>query len=154
MIVLTRMCILHAYAANQEYFAAKISVESIKLMVQIIAAIEDVSTITEFPSGEVEEMTYKMMPPADSLEEIVPGWVAFIDAVGGFVSYRNERNPESLFWAIASAYQSVSNRACAEHKGVEGNCGFMDDEKEAEEKNGLCAREIAYQLAQLAALEV
>jgi hypothetical protein len=115
-----------------------------------MTAIEDVGSSKEFPSGDIEEMAYTVMPAADSPEEIVPGWVALIDAVGGFLSYRNERNPESLFWAIASAYQSVSNRACAEFHGIEGNCSFMDNQKDAEAKNELCACEIAYQLAQLA----
>ena len=153
MIVLARKCILHAHAVNQKYFAARVNAESVALMEQILAAIEDVSDINECPSGDIEGMSYKVMPAADSPDEIVPGWVALIDAVGGFVSYRNERNPESLFWAIASAYQSVSNRACAEFHGVEGNCGFMDDEKAMEEKNGLCAGEIAFQVAQLAEVE-
>jgi len=93
------------------------------------------------------------MPVADSPEEIIPGWVAFLDAVGSFVRYQHERNPESLFWAIASAYQSVSNRACAEYRGAEGNCAFMDDERETEAANDLCAREIAYELAQVNELE-
>ena len=153
MIVLTRRCILHAYAVNQKYFAARVSEKSIALVQQILAAIEDVSDINEFPSGDIEEMSYEIMPAADSPDDIVPGWVALIDAVGGFVSYRNERNPESLFWATASAYPSVSNRACAEFHGVDGNCGFMDDEKATEEENGLCACEIAYQIAQLAEVE-
>ena len=140
MIVLARRCILHAYAVNQRYFAARVSEKSIALMEQILAAIEDVSDISEFPSADIEEMSYKVMPAADSPDDIVPGWVALIDAVGGFVSYRNERNPESLFWATASAYQSVSNR----------DCGFMDDKKATEEKDGLCAGEIAFHIAQLA----
>jgi hypothetical protein len=150
MIILARKCILHAFAVNQKYFAPKVSAEAIARLEQIVAAIEDVSTVKEFPSTDVEEMAYTVMPAPDSPDEIVPGWVALLDAVGPFTSYRNERNPESLFWAIASAYQSVSNRACAEFHGVEGNCGFMHDQKELELNNELCAREIEYQLEQLA----
>jgi hypothetical protein len=152
MIVLARKCITHAYAVNQKYFAARVSEESSAALGQLTAAIEDVSNTKELPSREVQELTCTIMPYRDSPEACVPGWVALLDAVGGFV-YRNDRNLESLSWIIASAYQSVSNRACAEFHGVDGNCGFMDDEKETEEKNGLCAREIAYQIAQLAAIE-
>ena len=150
MITLTRKCILHAFGVNHNYFKPRVSAESLALLEQIVAAIEDVSSVSEFPSAEIEEMTYTIMPAPDSSDEVVPGWVALLDAIGPFVEHRNERNTASLFWAIASAYQSVSKRACAEYHGVEGNCGFMDDEKQVERDNELCAREIQYHLEQLA----
>jgi hypothetical protein len=150
MITLARKCILHAFAVNQKYFAARVSAEALALVEQIEAAIEDVSNVTEFPPGDIVEMTYRVMPEPDSPDETVPGWVALLDAVGQFVDHRNDRNLDSLFWAISGAYQSVANRACAEFHGVEGNCGFMHDQKETEQNNELCAREIEYQLEQLA----
>lgn len=150
MIRLARKCIQHAYAVNQEYFAARVSAEAIARLEQILAAIEGVSNVEDFPFGETEEMTCFIMPAPDSPDEIVPGWVALLDAVGPFTRYWNERDLASLFWASASAYQSVSNRAYVEFRGVEGNCEFMDDEKELEQNNGLCAREIAYHIEQLA----
>jgi hypothetical protein len=52
---------------------------------------------------------------------------------------------------IAEAYQSVSNRACAEFHGAEGNCCFAIERQEMELANQTCAMEIEYQLAQLAA---
>src|SRR5262249_38316492 len=137
MVVLARKCIIHAHAVNQEYFAARVTPESSALMEQIIEAIEDVSTLEEFPTAAMEEMIDSITPRAGSHDEIVPGWVALIDAVGGFVSYRNERDSATLFHAIADAYQSVSNRACAQYHGVSGNCGFTEDEKATEEANDL-----------------
>ena len=93
------------------------------------------------------------MPDEDSSDDVVPGWGAFLDAVQGFLRYLKDRNMESLFWATAEAYRSVSSRACAEFHGVQGNCCFMDDEKETEANNSLCAREIDYQLAQLSLMK-
>src|SRR5262249_41089578 len=57
MIVLARKCIVHAHAVNQKYFEARISADSIAFIGQIVAAIEDISTINDFPPEEVEEMT-------------------------------------------------------------------------------------------------
>jgi hypothetical protein len=154
LIVLTRRCILHAYSVNRKYFAARLSPTTLASMEQLVSAIEDVSDVQDFPPRQVEEAAWNLRPRPESDEEIVAGWAAIVDAFYGFICYRNERNPESLFWTIAEAYHSVANRACAEFQGVDCNCGFSSSERKVEEKHPLCAAEIAYQVAQFEAVEM
>jgi hypothetical protein len=150
LIRLTRKSILHAYGVNQKYFENRISQNSLAVLEQVMASIEDVSYLRDFPSTDMVELLKSITPDEDSIEDTVPGWGSLLDAVRPFVRYPSERNLESLVWAIGDAYHSVSSRACAEFHGVEGNCGFMHDQKEIEANNPLCAQEIAFQLEQLA----
>lgn len=87
------------------------------------------------------------MPDEGSSDEIVSGLVALIDAYVFLLGGCGENHDNtSLYYAIAQAYMSVSNRSCAERRGAAGNCVYMDDEADVERSDRVCADEIAFQL--------
>ena len=154
MLSLAGQSLEHAYRINRPFFATRVTKERIRILDEMVAEAREIGQGRTDPLKRLKELAKQAMPEEDSAEEIVPGLVGLIDAgvfLGGYSS--PDGGTSSLYYAIAQSYMSVSNRACAEAKGAEGNCVYMDEESDAEVANPLCSTEIDFQLKLIDALE-